>query len=49
LYEREVPAKIPFVSNKMENTNINLNVLRRGFGPISEKDGEYLKELLKVN
>lgn len=37
LKEVEEPIKLTFESNKIAGTDINLNVLRRGFGMVSKK------------
>jgi hypothetical protein len=45
LKEVEVPIKVTFESNKIIGTDINLTILRRGFGMVSKKDGKRLFEM----
>jgi hypothetical protein len=47
--ELPVAATVNFEANKISGTTINLNVLRRGFGPVSERDGKYLRDLVLTN
>lgn len=49
IIEKDIATKLRFESNKIYGTNINLNILRRGFGLISEKDGLFLKEIISKN
>ena len=45
LKEVDLPIKLTFESNKITGTDINLTILRRGFGLVSKKDGKKLFEM----